>query len=192
MSSVKETGAAAPKTTLADAKKAALQGKTKVAPLPKPDKKATKETPKDEGSTKVVKPTKEEKVKKEKAPKAEKAPKVPGISDYLKEIMVPASGDICAVTFGEANKLVKLKFPERKQLYASEFDRNFNILVLAGKIKSKKPTEFKIKEEKPAKEVKAKESKVEEKVEEKAAAPAKEKASSKKKAAVKAEEEVKA
>jgi adenylate kinase len=75
------------------------------------------------------------------APKKAKVKK-PGISDLLKQIMVPKTGTICAVTYAEANVAVVKAFPKREKLYLSEFDRNFDKLKNDGKLTAKKSTNF--------------------------------------------------
>jgi hypothetical protein len=101
------------------------------------------------------------------AKKAGGKKKESGISHFLRGIMRPkdltANPLLVAVTYGEANKAVKKKFPERIKLYASEFDRNFELLKKEeGLAKLKKqPRQFKTgkEEKKPAvkKEEKVKE-----------------------------------
>jgi hypothetical protein len=150
--------ASAKATTNLSAAKAALAGKkapvvkkvvekkAKVVDLKTPVVAPVLETADVVKAPKAVK----EKVVKEKTVKAPKEIKEPkeGISTYLREIMVSEGSTECAVTFGEANVLVKAKFPERKKLYPSEFDRNFDKLVTEGKLKSKKPSPIKVKVEK--------------------------------------------
>jgi hypothetical protein len=101
------------------------------------------------------------------AKKAGGKKKESGISHFLRGLMRPkdltANPLLVAVTYGEANKAVKKKFPERIKLYASEFDRNFELLKKEeGLAKLKKqPPQFKTgkEEKKPAvkKEEKVKE-----------------------------------
>lgn len=141
----------------AKAEKAAPVVKEKA---PKVDKKAEKAAAKEIADKAKADKKIADKAAKD-ALKAEKLKnKVPGVSDYLRTIMIPKSGTECAVTYGEANALVKVEFPKRIKLYPSEFDRNFEMLVKEGKLATKKPAIFKIKEEKVAKVKAVKEPKV--------------------------------
>lgn len=129
---------------------AAKKEKAKVKKLPAAKKEVK---PKAEKAPKVVK---EKKVKEPKAPKEPPAPKTitdyqkDGVSGLVRKMLTPTDGTkVAGCTYGEANKAVKKKFPERAEtgLYASEFDRNFKVLAALGIVETKKPPHFKTVEE---------------------------------------------
>lgn len=117
-------------------------------------------------------PAKKEKVVKVKAEKAPKEPKAPktlddyakdGVSGLVRKMLTPTDGTkIAGCSFGEAKKAVLAKFG--RELYPSEFSRNFDILKTFGVVETKQPPRYKsTTEEKPAKKEKASAKKAEKK-----------------------------